>query len=206
MLRLIVLYHLLSGLMISPYMSHIHITSQIFTVSNLPGGFRSEMIQSCIACVTKTDKALLNESNSHDRNIRHIFFEPKILRSCRQMSIMQCNMRNQYSDLFICIMDYLHVLCMIIMILSYVLYMIYIYYRLFACTNLVDVISLFSQFFRYIYRFRQNSSEIFEKKTGQFSVFQVFTVPPSSPMHFDRIFLNFIIFFKIFKNQRNRQV
>jgi hypothetical protein len=62
---------------------------------------------------------------------------------------MQCSMHNQCSGLFICIMYYLHVLCMILMVLSCVLYVIpmvfiYMYYRLFACTNLVDVISLFS--------------------------------------------------------------
>jgi hypothetical protein len=45
-------------------------------------------------------------------------------------SIMQCNMHNQYSGLFICITDYLHVLCMILMVLSCVLYttlMVFIY-------------------------------------------------------------------------------
>jgi hypothetical protein len=57
-------------------------------------------------------------------------------------------MRNQYSGLFSCVMDYLHILCMILMVLSCVLCMtlmvfIYAYYRLFACTNLVDVMSLF---------------------------------------------------------------
>jgi hypothetical protein len=57
-------------------------------------------------------------------------------------------MRNQYSGLFTCIMDYLHVLCIILMVLSCVLCMtlmvfIYVYYGLFACTNLVDVMPLF---------------------------------------------------------------
>jgi hypothetical protein len=71
---------------------------------------------------------------------------------------MQCSMCNQCSGLFTCIMDYLHVLCMILMILSCVLCMtlmvfIYVYYGLFACTNLVDVISLFFTVFRSIYRF-----------------------------------------------------
>jgi uncharacterized membrane protein len=71
---------------------------------------------------------------------------------------MQCNMRNQCSGLFTCIMDYLHVLCMILMVLSCVLCMtlmvfIYMYYRLFACTNSVDVMPLFSLFFCSIYRF-----------------------------------------------------
>jgi hypothetical protein len=62
---------------------------------------------------------------------------------------MQCIMRNQCSGLFTCIMNYLHVLCMIFMVLSYVLCMtlivfIYVYYELFACTNLVNIMSLFS--------------------------------------------------------------
>jgi hypothetical protein len=158
MLRWIVLAHLLSGPMISPYLAHRHITSQTFTVSNLPSGFTSGLIQRCITCVTKTGKALLNGPTSHGRNIRHIFFEPKVLCSCRQRSIMQCNMHNQCSVLFTCIMNYLHVLCMIFMVLSFVLCMtlmifIYVYYGLFACTNLVDVMSLFLRFFCSIYRF-----------------------------------------------------
>jgi hypothetical protein len=67
---------------------------------------------------------------------------------------MQCSMRSQCSGLFICIMDYLHVLCMIFMVLSYILYMtlmmfIYMYYRLFVCTNLVDVMPLFSMVFSF---------------------------------------------------------
>jgi hypothetical protein len=156
MLWWIVLAHLLSGLMISPYLAHIHITSQIFTVNNLPDEFMSGLIRSCITCVTRTYKALLNGSTSHGRNIKHIFFEPKVLCSCRQMSVMQCSMRNQCSGLFTCIMNYLHVLCMIFMVLSCVLCMtlmvfIYVYYGLFICTNLIDVMSLFSWFFRSIY-------------------------------------------------------
>jgi hypothetical protein len=154
MLRWIVLSHLLSALMISPYLAHIHITSQTFTVSNLPNGFTSGLIRSCIICVTRTCKALLNGPTSHGRNIRHIFFEPKVLCSCRRRSIMQCSMRNQCSDLFTCIMDYLHVLCMILMVLSCVLCMtlivfIYMYYGLFTCTNLVDVMSLFFMVFSF---------------------------------------------------------
>jgi hypothetical protein len=72
---------------------------------------------------------------------------------------MQCNMRNQCSGLFTCIMDYLHVLCTILMVLSCVLCMtlmvfVYFYYGLFACINLVDVMPLFSTvFFLSIYRF-----------------------------------------------------
>jgi hypothetical protein len=62
---------------------------------------------------------------------------------------MQCSMRNQCSGLFICIMNYLHVLYMILMVLSCVLCMtfmmfIYVYYGLFTCTNLVDVMLLFT--------------------------------------------------------------
>jgi hypothetical protein len=61
---------------------------------------------------------------------------------------MQYSMCNQCSGLFTCIMNYLHVLCMIFMVLSYVLCMalmvfIYVYYGLFACINLVDVMLLF---------------------------------------------------------------
>jgi hypothetical protein len=46
--------------MISPYLTYIHIISQTFTVSNLPGGFMTRLIQSCIICVTRTGKVLLN--------------------------------------------------------------------------------------------------------------------------------------------------
>jgi hypothetical protein len=61
---------------------------------------------------------------------------------------MQYSMRNQYNGFFTCIIDYLHVLCIILMVLSGVLYMtlmvfIYVYYGLFACTNLVVVMPLF---------------------------------------------------------------
>jgi hypothetical protein len=44
MLQLIFLAPLLSGLMMSLYLAHIHITSQTFTVSNLPSGFMSGLI------------------------------------------------------------------------------------------------------------------------------------------------------------------
>jgi hypothetical protein len=208
MLRWIVLAPLLSGLMIFSYLAHIHITSQTFTVSNLPGGFTSGLIRSCITCVTKTDKSLLNGPTSLGRNIRHIFFEPNVLYSCRRGSIMQYSMRNQYNGFFTCIIDYLHVLCIILMVLSGVLYMtlmvfIYVYYGLFACTNLVVVMSLFFMVFCCIYRFSvkiapfltkfvRKSSRRFLVKTGRFigetgriSVFSVFTVHPSSPVHFD---------------------
>jgi hypothetical protein len=35
-----------------------------------------------------TDEALLNGPISHGRNTRHTFFEPKVLCSCPQRSIM----------------------------------------------------------------------------------------------------------------------
>jgi hypothetical protein len=154
MLRWIVPTQLLNGLMISPYLTYIHITSQTFTVSSLPGGFMTRLIQSCIICVTRTGKVLLNWPTSHGRNIRHIFFEPNVLWSCRWRSIMQCSMHNQCSDLFTCIMNYLHILYIIFMVLSYVLYMIlmlfiYMYYKLSVCTNLVDGISLFFTVFSF---------------------------------------------------------
>jgi hypothetical protein len=114
----------------------------------------SGLIQSCITCVTRTGKTLLNRPTSHDRNIRHIFFKPKVLCSWQPRSIIQCRMRNQCSGLFIYIMDYLHVLCMILMVLSCVLCMtlmvfIYVYYGLFVYTNLVDVMSLFFTVFSF---------------------------------------------------------
>jgi hypothetical protein len=67
---------------------------------------------------------------------------------------MQCSMRNQYSSLFTCIINYLHVLCMIFMVLSCVLCMtlmvfIFVYYGLFTCTNLVDVMPLFFTVFSF---------------------------------------------------------
>jgi hypothetical protein len=67
---------------------------------------------------------------------------------------MQCSMCNQYSGLFTCIINYLHVLCMIFMVLSCVLCMtlmvfIFVYYGLFTCTNLVDVMSLFFTVFSF---------------------------------------------------------
>jgi hypothetical protein len=99
-------------------------------------------------------RALLNVPISHGRNIKHIFFEANVLHSYRRRSIMQCGIRNQCSCLFICIMNYLYVLCMILMVLSCVLYMtlilfIYMYYGLFTCTNLVDVIPLFFTVFSF---------------------------------------------------------
>jgi hypothetical protein len=67
---------------------------------------------------------------------------------------MQCTMCNQCSGLFTRIIDYLHVLCMILMMWICVLYMIlmvfiYMYYRLFVCTNLVDIILLFFMVFSF---------------------------------------------------------
>jgi hypothetical protein len=113
-------------------------TSHTFTVSNLPIGFKSGLIWSCRTCVTRTGKALLNGPISHGRNIRHIFFEPKVLCSCRRRSIIQCNMCNQCSGLFTCTMYDFYGLELCIMVF------IYVYYGLFACINLVDVMSLFS--------------------------------------------------------------
>jgi hypothetical protein len=80
------------------------------------------------------------------------------------------------------------------MVLSYVLCMtlmmfIYVYYRLFTCINLVDVMSLFSRFFRSIYRFlakivrflikfARKSSRRFLKKLADLSVkLPYFSVP-----------------------------
>jgi hypothetical protein len=136
----------------SPYLTYIHITSQTFTFSNLPGGFMSELIQNYITCVTRTDEALLNGPTSHDKNTKRIFFESKVLCSCLRRNIMQCSMHKQYSGLFTCIMDCLHILCMILMVWICVLCMtlvvfIYVYYELFACTNLVEVMPLFSTVF-----------------------------------------------------------
>jgi hypothetical protein len=84
---------------------------------------------------------------------------------------MQCS--NQCSCLFTRIMDYLHVLCMILMVWICVLCMtlmmfIYVYYVLFACTNLVDIIPLFFTIFFLMTDFCQNSSgnhvDDFQKK------------------------------------------
>jgi hypothetical protein len=110
MLWLIVLAPLLSGLMMFLSLAHIHITSQTFTVNSPLGGFMSELIRSFITCVTMTGETLLNGPTSHGRNTRHTFFEPKVLYSYPRRSIMQCRMRDQCSDLFICIIDYLYVL------------------------------------------------------------------------------------------------
>jgi hypothetical protein len=78
---------------------------------------------------------------------------------------MQCSMRNQYNDLFTCIIDYLHVLYMILIVWICVLCMtlimfIYMYYGLFAYTNLVELMLLFSTIFL--------SSDQFSGKFGQF--------------------------------------
>jgi hypothetical protein len=60
-------------------------------------------------------------------------------------------MHNRCSDLFICIMNYLHVLYMILMVCIYVcmtlIVFIYVYYGLFAYINLVEVMSLFFMVF-----------------------------------------------------------
>jgi hypothetical protein len=63
---------------------------------------------------------------------------------------------------------------------------IYVYYRLFACTNLVDVMSLFSRFFRSIYQFStkigwfpakpaRKLPRRFSEKSADLLVFPVFT-------------------------------
>jgi hypothetical protein len=79
MLRLIVLSPLLSGLMMSLSLAHINITSQIFRVSRLPGGFMSGLSLNFITCVIRTDKTLLNGLTSHGRNARPTLFEPNVL-------------------------------------------------------------------------------------------------------------------------------
>jgi hypothetical protein len=88
MLPLIVLSPLLSGLMMSLSLAHIHITSQTFRVSCVPGGFMSGLSWSFITCVIRTDKALLNGPILHGKNTRPTFFESKVLCSCRRTSIM----------------------------------------------------------------------------------------------------------------------
>jgi hypothetical protein len=116
-------------------------------------------------------------------------------------------MCNQYSSLFICIIDYLYVLCMIFMVLSCILCMtlivfIYVYYGLFACINLIEVMSLFFTFFVPFTNFRRKSAGFWQNlsknrhgKTGRFigetghnSMFSVFSVHLSSPVSFGRIF------------------
>jgi hypothetical protein len=127
---------------------------------------------------------------------------------------MQCSMRNQCSGLFTCIMDYLHVLCMILMVLSCVLCMtlmmfIYMYYGLFTCTNLVYVMLLFYMVFSFYLPIFGKIRPIFGKirpkiattnfgknhrfigeadrlitKIGRISVFQIYIVPSSSPVRF----------------------
>jgi hypothetical protein len=112
----------------------------------------SGLIRSFITRVTRTGKTLLNGQTSHGRNTRHTFFEPKVICSCLRRNIMQCSIHNQCSGLFICIMDYLHVLCMTLMVWICVLCMtlmmfIYVYYGLFICINLVDVMLIFFTIF-----------------------------------------------------------
>jgi hypothetical protein len=151
----------------SLYLAHIHITSQIFTVSNLPDYFMSGLIQSFITCVIRTDETLLNELTSHDRNTRHTFFKSKVLCLCQQRSIMHCNMHNHCSSLFTYIMNYLYIQCMTLMVCICILCVtlmlfIYVYYRLFAYTNLVDIISLFFTIFS-LTDFMKNSANISPK-------------------------------------------
>jgi membrane-bound acyltransferase YfiQ involved in biofilm formation len=68
MLWLIVLTHILSGLMMSLSLAHIHITFHTFTVSILSSGFMNELIHNFITCVTRTGETLMNGSISHGRN------------------------------------------------------------------------------------------------------------------------------------------
>jgi hypothetical protein len=70
---------LLSGLMMFLSLAHINITSQTFRVSRLPGEFMSGLSPNFITCVTRTDKALLNELTSYGKNTRPTLFEPKVL-------------------------------------------------------------------------------------------------------------------------------
>jgi hypothetical protein len=72
MLQLIVLAPLLSGLMMSLYLTHIHITSQTFTVSNLPGGFMSELIRNFITYVTRTGEVMLSTNFTCQEHKAHI--------------------------------------------------------------------------------------------------------------------------------------
>jgi hypothetical protein len=94
MLRLIVLAHLLSGLMMSLSLAHMNITFQIFRVSRLPSEFMSGLSMNFITCITRTDKTLPNGLTSHGRNTRPTYFEHNILCSCPQTSIIQCRMHN----------------------------------------------------------------------------------------------------------------
>jgi hypothetical protein len=87
---------------------------------------------------------------------------------------MQCSIHNQCSGLFTCIMNYLHVLCMIFMVLSCVLCMtlmifIYVYYGLFVCTNLVDVMSFFTVFSFYLPIFDKDQP-IFDKNHPEVAI------------------------------------
>jgi hypothetical protein len=88
-------------------------------------------------------------------------------------------MRNQYSGLFTCIIDYLYVLCMTLMVWICVLCVtlmlfIYVYYGLFACINLVDAISLFSTVFSFHDRFSRKFGRFFtlsvRKSASQFLI------------------------------------
>jgi hypothetical protein len=97
MLWLIVLPPLLTRLMMSLSLAHINITSQTFRVSRLSSEFMSGLSPNFITCITWTGKALLNGPTSHGRNTRPTFFEPKVLCSCPQTSIIQCRMRSHCS-------------------------------------------------------------------------------------------------------------
>jgi hypothetical protein len=90
---------------------------------------------------------------------------------------MQCSMRNKYSGLIICIMNYLHVLYMIFMVLSCVLCMtlmifIYVYYGLFVYTNLVYVMLFFTIFSFHLLIFDKNRLVFRKKKSIISGAFQ----------------------------------
>jgi hypothetical protein len=159
MLRLIVLAYLLSGLMMSLYLAHIHITSHTFIVSNVPGGFMSGLIRSCITYVTRTGEALLNGPTSPGRNIRRIFCEPKVLCSCPRRSIMQCNMHNQ------CTMYDSHGVELCTMYDSHSVYLCVLWticmYKFSRCHAII-----FHGFFFPLTNFRQNSPGFWQNSSG----------------------------------------
>jgi hypothetical protein len=94
---------------------------------------------------------------------------------------------------------------------------IYVYYGLFACRNLVDVMWLFFMVFSFHLPIFDKNLPVFGKncpkvatlvsekpadlsaKPANLSVFLVFTIPPSSPVRFGRIFLIFTDFYQFFQ-------
>jgi small-conductance mechanosensitive channel len=128
-------------------------------------------------------------------------------------------MYNQCSGLFTCIIDYLHVLCMILILLSCVLCMtsmvfIYVYYGLFICTKLVDVMSLFFMVFLFhlpnfsknrsvLTKTARNSSRRFSEKQGDLSVKSAAFRCSRFSLFLRRlrcVFSIFTDFYRIFKN------